>query len=86
MVTGIHGQKVKLGSLVRVLKIDPRITEYLAEKDKNDVLSMLDLHLRVTDMWSDHIQVEKEWDRGEGRIDSHSIPLRPNEFELISFK
>ena len=83
MAVDIHGRGVDVGARVRVLRIDPRITESLPENEIRDIESMLNEVLVVYEADEQFVRVEKTWDRGEGRIESHSLSLSSNEIELV---
>lgn len=82
MTTDVHGQKVVTGAKVKVLHIDPVITEFLPEEVR-DILSMLHDILLVSEVSDTTVTVEKSWDRGEGRVESHSLCLKSDEIELV---
>lgn len=79
-----NGNEVKVGSLVRVISIDSSLTDVLPAEEASDVNSMLNEVLEVYEVdeygcaW-----VEKWWDRGGGRIESHSLSLSSSEMELV---
>ena len=81
--TDIGNNEVKEGDSVRVLQIDPRLTEKLSGKEKTDVNSMLGEIFEVEEIdeygsaW-----VTKWWDRGDGQSDAHSLGLSSSEMEL----
>ena len=80
-----NGNAVTLGSLVRVVKIDPSLIEILPDEEVDDVKSMLNEVLEVYEIDEyDCAWVEKCWDRGDGETVSHSLSLSPSEMELVS--
>ena len=83
MAVDKNGKEVKVGSLVKVLNIDPGITKVLLEKETKDVLSMVGDVLKVYEVSSEYASVEKIWDRGNGKTESHSLSLSAQEMELI---
>ncbi|WP_293265969.1 hypothetical protein [Neptunomonas sp.] len=84
MPVDINGNTVKVGSKVRVLHIDPKITEYLPEEEVTDLDSMLNEVLEVYEIDEyDCAWVEKWWDRGDGQTESHSLSLSSAEMELV---
>jgi len=80
-----NGHEVKVGSLVKVLKIDPKVTEFLSDDEAKDVNSMLNEIFEVYEI-DEHggAWVEKWWDRGEGQTESHSLSLSSSEMELVN--
>jgi DNA phosphorothioation-dependent restriction protein DptG len=82
MVVDLNGNEVKVGSKVKVLYIKPKITEYLPDEEVNDIKSMLNEILAVYEV-DEYAWVEKWWDRGDGKAESHSLALSPQEMELI---
>ena len=84
MVKDIKGKKVTVGSKVKVLRINPIITEYLPEDEVHDINSMINEVLEVYEIDKNgYAYVEKNWDRGEGMYESHRLPLSSSEMELI---
>lgn len=80
-----NGNEVKVGSLVRVLKIDQSLIAVLPDEEVDDVKSMLNDVLEVYEIDEyDGAWVEKWWDRGEGKTGSHSLSLSSLEMELVS--
>lgn len=73
--TGIEG--VAVGCCVRVLAIDPRITASLSADEARDIESMIGETFEIVGVGAGVVFVEKFWDRGRGRIESHKIPLWP---------
>ncbi len=80
-----NGNEVKVGSLVRVLKIDQSLIAVLPDEELDDVKSMLNEVLEVYEIDEyDCAWVEKWWDRGNGETESHSLSLSSSEMELVS--
>ena len=71
--TGID--TVVVGCRVRVLAIDPRITASLSADEARDIESMIGEMFEVVGVGAGVVFVEKSWDRGRGRIETHKIPL-----------
>ncbi len=85
MPVDINGQKVRVGAMVKVLYIDPKITEHLPDEEVRDINSMLNQVLKVYKIDEyDCAWVEKWWQRGEGQTESHSLSLSSNEMELLT--
>ena len=84
MPVDINGKKVEVGSMVKVLLINPRITEHLPDDEVCDINSMLNQVLEVYEIDEyDCAWVEKWWRRGEDRTESHSLSLSSNEMKLV---
>ena len=85
MAVDKNGNEVKVGSLVRVIKIDPSLIEILPDEEVDDVKSMLNDVLEVYEIDEyDCAWVEKWWDRGDGETESHSLSLSSSEMELAN--
>ncbi len=78
-----NGRPVNVGSKVKILYIDPGFTEFLPSDEVEDISSMLNDVLNVYKVSKKYIHVEKTWDRGNGRIESHTLAMTPNDVELI---
>ncbi|MFL0807217.1 MAG: hypothetical protein K6L60_08015 [Oceanobacter sp.] len=84
MVVDKNGKEIKVGSRVRVLKIDQSLLDILPEDEADDVKSMLNEVLEVYEIDEyDCAWVEKWWSRGDGRSESHSLSLSSAEMELV---
>ncbi|MFS1526352.1 hypothetical protein ACL7TT_20045 [Microbulbifer sp. 2304DJ12-6] len=83
MAVDVNGKKVVVGSKVKVLYINPRITEFLPEEEVSDINSMLHDILDVYEVSDNFVKVEKVWGRGEGRTESHRLTLSSGEIELV---
>jgi hypothetical protein len=84
MVADKNGKEVKIGSKVKVLLIDPNITKHLPADEAHDIQSMLNDVLEVYEIdANERVWVEKWWNRGEGKTESHSLALSSSEMELI---
>jgi len=83
MAVDKNGKLVNVGAKVKVLRIDPRVTEFLPNDEIEDINSMLNDVLKVYEISENFIHVEKTWDRGNGRIESHTLPMSSNDIELI---
>ena len=79
----IHGASVSVGSHVRLLGIDPRITECLPAREKRDIEGLKGRVLVVDEIRAGCAYVMAEWDRGRGLIESHRFPLWPEHMEVI---
>lgn len=77
------GSLVSVGTLVRVLTIDPEVFSHLTKRGAARVRSMLGETFPVyeVDRWG-RAWVEKWWQEGEGRAASHSVALAPDEMEI----
>lgn len=79
-----NGTKVEVGTLVRVLAIDPSILERLEANERSAVQAMLGAELEVYEVdarggaW-----VEMWWHPSEDRAMSHSLGLAPSEMEVV---
>lgn len=78
------GRSVIVGSMVRVLTIDPSIFEDIAPEEVQRIHSMLGEELEVyeVDQWG-RAWVEKWWREGESQSTSHSLALDPSDMELL---
>lgn len=69
---------------MRVIHLDDAIIKALPEEERLDVRSMLNDVLKVYDIDEyNQVWVEKTWDRGDGKIESHSLGLSSQEIELV---
>ncbi|USF86410.1 hypothetical protein [Candidatus Endoriftia persephonae] len=80
-----NGNLVKVGAFVRVIYIDESIIKTLAVEENEDVKSMQNEVLEVYEI-NEYGQawVEKYWDLGNGKTESHSLGLCSHELELAS--
>ncbi len=78
------GNVVVLGDLVRVMDIDPRITEFLPADEVRDIESMRGEVLAIVELNDTVAYVEKTWDHGAGRHEFHKIPLWPDHMVLVA--
>ena len=85
MAVDKHENKVRIGSRVRVLYLDPKITEFLPSEEIEDINSMINDVLDVYEIRGDLVRVEKNWDRGKGRTESHILTLGPSDIELVLY-
>lgn len=77
--------EVNVGSLVRVVRINPRVIEVLSEAEARDVSSMLNEVLMVYEIDEcGRVWVEKSWDRGDGQTECHSLLLSSPDMELVN--
>ncbi len=78
------GRSVIVGSMVRVLTIDPSVFEDIAQEEVPRIHSMLGEELEVyeVDQWVS-AWVEKWWREGEGQSTSNSLALDPSDMELL---
>jgi hypothetical protein len=77
-------QPVIVGSVVRVLGIDPTVFTNLEAAEVLRVQSMIGQKLVVyeVDQWG-HAWVEMGWQEGNVRSTSHSVALDPKDMELV---
>jgi hypothetical protein len=72
------------GDTVRVLNIDSSIIEKLEMEEQKDVRSMIGKIFKVEEIdeyggaW-----VTQWWDREDGKKESHSLTLSPEEMEIV---
>jgi len=80
----INGTVVRVGTRVRVLKIDPSVLEQLPESEAACARSMEGEVFEVyeVDEWGG-AWVEKWWQADEGTATSHSLGLGPNQMEVV---
>ncbi|MEX2964349.1 hypothetical protein [Microbulbifer sp. TYP-18] len=83
MSVDVNGKKILVGSKVKIIHINPRITEFLPVEEVRDINSMLHDILEVYEVSEEYVRVEKIFNRGEGRTESHRLTLLSDEFELI---
>lgn len=80
-----NGAIVKPGDRVRLFAIRPSIVAGLAGTERADVSSMLGQILEVFDVYDDgQVWVWLKWDRGDGRIETHSIAVDAPAIELVT--
>ncbi|MES9969567.1 MAG: hypothetical protein ABW092_06000 [Candidatus Thiodiazotropha sp.] len=79
----INGKDVVVGSKVKVLSIDKGILQSLPIVEVADVKSMVGEVFEVYEINGEYASVEKWWNRGQGRSESHSIALARHEMELV---
>lgn len=79
----VHGADVSVGSHVRLLDIDPRITACLPTREKRDIDSLKGCVLIVDEVRAGCAYVMAEWARGRGLIESHRFPLWPEHMEVV---
>lgn len=79
----VHGVAVVVGTHVRLLGIDPRITECLPKREQRDIESLKGRVLVIDDIRAGCAYVMAEWDRGRGLIESHRFPLWPEHMEVV---
>jgi hypothetical protein len=78
------GHRIEVGSIVRVLLIDPSLIKSLPPDEREQVESMIGEQLVVIEINEyGYAVVEKEWRIGPDQYASHSISLASNEMELI---
>lgn len=83
--TDRNGIQVEVGDRVRLLAIRPSILARLAGHEQADVSSMLGKVLEVFDVYDDgQVWVTLTWDRGSGKVESHSIAVDPPAIEVVS--
>ncbi len=84
MVHDRNGKEVKVGSKVHVVEIHPTFIESLPEDEKSDVCSMVNEVFEVYEIDEyNQAWVEKWWDRGKGKSESHSLALSSADMELV---
>jgi hypothetical protein len=79
----VNGKDVVVGSKVKVLSIDEALLKALPSDELVDVKSMVGEVFEVYETNDQYASVEKWWNRGEGRTESHSIALAKHEMELV---
>ena len=83
MPKDVNGKDVVAGSKVKVLSIDEALLKALPSDEIADVKSMVGEVFEVYETNGQYASVEKWWNRGEGRTESHSIALTKHEMELV---
>ena len=84
MPRDVNGKDVFVGSKVKVLSIDEALLQALPSEEIADVKSMIGEVFEVYEVNDQYASVEKWWNRGEGRSESHSIALAEHEMELVA--
>ena len=81
----IHGNRVLVGSMVRVLKIKQSVFEHLSDEEVERVRSMEGDVFEVyeIDEW-DGAWIQKWWYPTEDSAFSHSLGLSAEEMEVVS--
>jgi hypothetical protein len=79
----VHGNDVRVGSRVRLLDIDPCITDPLPQREQRDIQSLKGRVLEVDEIHEKCAYVTAEWDRGDGLSESHRFPLWPEHMEVV---
>ncbi len=80
-----NGNSVKVGMLVRVIHVDEALIKSLPEEEREDVRSMQNDVLEVYEIDKyGQAWVEKNWNRGNGQTESHSLGLYAHEVELVT--
>jgi len=84
-VHDVKGVAVRVGTRVRVLKIDESVLAELSEEEARAVCSMEGEVLEVVeiDEWGS-AWVEKWWRTADGNSFSHSLGLGPGQMEVVS--
>jgi hypothetical protein len=83
-VRDINGAAVRVGTLVRVLKISDDVLSQLSESEAEAARSMEGEVLEVyeVDEWGG-AWVEKSWRDADGTPVSHSLGLGPEQMEVV---
>jgi hypothetical protein len=81
----VHGETVRVGTRVRVLKISDSVLSQLPESEAECARSMEGEVFEVNeiDEWGG-AWVEKLWRTEDGTSSSHSLGLGPNQMEVVS--
>ena len=81
----LHGEIVRVGTRVRVLKISNSVLSQLPESEAECARSMEGEVFEVyeIDEWGG-AWVEKLWRTDDGTASSHSLGLGPNQMEVVS--
>jgi len=75
---------VEVGSKVRVLEIDKNTIDFLPQEERKMLASMLNEVLSVYEVDEyGRAWVEKVWDQGDGKFESHSLGLESEHMELV---
>ena len=79
-----NGNTVKAGDRVVVLSVDQSVLSPLPLDEREKVISMIGMSLRVYEIDS-YCQawVEMKWDIAPGEVESHSLGLVSAEMELV---
>jgi len=79
------GMEVQVGSAIRVLEIDATFLNSLQDEERQRVSSMIGEIFEVEEIsQGGYATVSKEWDLGDGHVESHSISLAPKEMKLVT--
>ena len=83
MAVDKYGKKVDIGAKIKLLYIDPIVTEYLPEDEKREIESMVNDTLFVYEVSEKYTYVEKKFGEHNGRSNYHRMSLIPEQFELL---
>ena len=79
-----NGNKVSVGSLVEVNKINSAFIATLPDDEASKVITMLNEVFEVYEIDDyDQAWVEKTWHMNASESDSHSIALKSGEMEIV---
>lgn len=80
-----HGEKVEIGSYIKIISLDPKDFSYLEKERLSQIMNMIGEVFKVYEI-DEYGQawVEKVWESTEEDYFSDSIGLRRNEFELYN--
>ncbi|RDE24598.1 hypothetical protein DV711_03135 [Motiliproteus coralliicola] len=80
--TDKHGNEVRLGDDIRVLKVDERILAPLPEDEVEELKSFIGEVFSVVHINTDNsVLVEKEWRSGD-EVMGHGLAVFPDQFEV----
>lgn len=83
MITDCNGVRLRVGSRIRIRKIDPVLLDSLDAGEKSDVLSMLDDVLKVREIRGNYVFVEKTWDRGDDCVEIQRFSVICGDVEVV---
>jgi hypothetical protein len=84
MLLDCHGKRVSVGSKVKLLRLDPKVTEFLPEDEVEDINSMINDILEVYDIRGQFVCIEKSWQKNADCSITHRLSTLPDDVELIS--
>lgn len=79
-----HGNDVAIGDIVRVLKIDLGLLDFLPEDELPHTLGMLNKDYPIEDFPEEgKVSVSNWWEEGPGEFGCVSLYMLSHEFELV---
>lgn len=85
MSVDVNGEKVRIGSKVRVLSVHLKYSNCLPDEEVSRINSIVGQVLSVYDMSSRYVSVKKVWEDGGVLSQGLSMNLLSNQIELVEF-